>query len=178
LAGGKTNVTYISGTVHLGILYSDNNRSVCGFCDANSTGDPDKAGVAVSWGSKLQPTVAASTFEAEYSSSAYAVKEGLCVGEALQEFESSDYQAPLLIYYDNQRALELLKHPNAYQRTKHIDVAFHFARDRIVRGEVSFEYCQTDRMVAECLTKAVPVMKFKENKTAMGLVKKSSELFK
>jgi hypothetical protein len=71
----------------------------------------------------------------------------------LQEFESSDYQAPLLIYGDNQGALALLKHPNAHQRTKHIDVAFHFARDRVEHGEIVFLYCQTNSMVAECLAK-------------------------
>jgi hypothetical protein len=66
----------------------------------------------------------------------------------------------MLIFGDNQVALALLKHPNAHQRTKHIDVVFHFARDRIERRELIFEYCQTDRMVADCLTKAVPYPKY------------------
>jgi hypothetical protein len=47
-----------------------------------------------------------------------------------------------------------------------------FARDRIERGEVVFDYCQTDRMVADRLTKAVPFPKFEANKKAVGLVKK------
>jgi hypothetical protein len=48
---------------------------------------------------------------------------------------------------------------------------FIFARDRLERGEVVLDYCQTDRMVAECLTKAVPFPKFEANKKAMSLVK-------
>jgi hypothetical protein len=31
----------------------------------------------------------------------------------------------LIIFGDNQGAFALLKHPNAHQRTKHIDEAFH-----------------------------------------------------
>jgi hypothetical protein len=122
--------------------------------------------------------VAASTCEAEYMSSAFAVKEALWVRKVLQELLPSACQQPMLIFGDNQGALALLKHPNAHQRTKHIDFAFHFARDRIERGEVVLDYCQTDRMVADCLTKAVPFRKFEANKKAMGLVKKFFEISK
>jgi transposase InsO family protein len=171
---------YLAGTVELGILFRGTEQQVVGYCDADYAGDPDKrrstsgylfmmAGGVVSWGSKLQPTVAASTCEAEYISSAFAVKEALWVRKVLQELLPGGYQKPMLIFGDNQGALALLKHPNAHQRTKHIDVAFHFARDRIERGEVAFDYCQTDRMVADCLTKAVPFPKFEANKKAMGL---------
>jgi hypothetical protein len=97
----------------------------------------------------------------------------LWVRTVLQELRPGICRGPLLIFGDNQGALALLKHPNAHQRTKHIDVAFHFGQGRIGRREVVFEYCQPDRMVADCLTKAVPYPKYEENKAAMGLVEKS-----
>jgi hypothetical protein len=79
----------------------------------------------------------------------------------------------MLIFGDNEGALALLKHPNAHQRTKHIDVAFYVAQDRIERRDVVFEYCPTDRMVADGLTKAVPYPKYEKNMAARGLVEKS-----
>jgi hypothetical protein len=72
----KQALRYVSDTVHLGIPYRGDDHTVCGFCDADYAGDPDKwsstsgylflmAGGAVSWGSKLQPTEAALTCVAE-----------------------------------------------------------------------------------------------------------------
>jgi hypothetical protein len=119
-----------------------------GYCDADYADDPDKRRFtsgylfmmvgAVSWGSKLQPTVAASTCEPECMSSAFVVKESLCVRKVLQELLPSACQKTMLIFGDYQGALALLKHPNAHQRTKHIYVACHFAHDRLERGEVVF----------------------------------------
>jgi hypothetical protein len=37
------------------------------------------------------------------------------------------------ILCNNQRAVKLLRHPIASQRSKHIDVLHHFARERVAR---------------------------------------------
>jgi hypothetical protein len=47
---------------------------------------------------------------------------------------------------DNQSALALIKNPVHYQRTKHIDIIHHAVRERVVRGEVMFEFCPTQDM--------------------------------
>ena len=54
-------------------------------------------------------------------------------------------------------------------RSKHIDVAYHFARERVARGEINFEYISTDKMIADMLTKAVPPAKHDFCCKGMGL---------
>jgi hypothetical protein len=57
------------------------------------------------------------------------------------------------LHSDNQAAIALLKNPIASNRSKHIDVLHHFARERVCRGEVALSYCNTAAMLADCLTK-------------------------
>jgi hypothetical protein len=73
------------------------------------------------------------------------------------------------ILCDNQGAIKLLKHPIASVRSKHIDVIYHFARERVARKEVTFDYCATDKMVADCMTKPLPEYKFISCRNNMGV---------
>ena len=79
---------YIAGTVNYGITFGKSGLTLEAYCDADYAGDIDTrrsttgyvytlCGGAISWSSRLQPTVAASTTEAEYMAAAYATKEGL-----------------------------------------------------------------------------------------------------
>jgi hypothetical protein len=68
--------------------------------------------------------------------------------------------SPVQMLCDNQAAMKLIKHPIASMRSKHIDVQHHFVRERCSRGEVAFQYCETGEMVADCMTKALPMVKF------------------
>jgi hypothetical protein len=76
---------------------------------------------------------------------------------------------PALLFCDNQAAIKLLVNPIVSARSKHIDVLHHFARERVARKEVRFEYCRTDMMIADVLTKAVPEHKFSTCCQGMGL---------
>jgi hypothetical protein len=153
---------YLAGTTNLGLQYSPGNGTVVGYCDADYAGDPDKRkstsgyvyllnGTAISWGSKLQPTVAASTCEAEFIAAAHAAKEALWLRELIANFQVS--VKAVKINVDNQGALALLHHPTGHQRTKHIDIAHRFVQDRTERGDLLFVYCPTNEMVADCVSK-------------------------
>ncbi len=54
-------------------------------------------------------------------------------------------------------------------RSKHIDVIFHFARERVMRKDITFEYVSTDKMVADILTKPLSSTKFHFCRTSMGM---------
>ena len=173
----KSVLRYVHGTSDYSINFGGG-AGLIGYCDADYAGDVDTRrsttgfafmlnGGVITWSSRLQPTVAASTTEAEYMAAAGAVKEALWLRKLLKDL-GYDISA-VKIYCDNQGAIKLLKHPIAHARSKHIDVLHHFARERANRGEVDFEYCRTDEMVADCLTKTLPERAFLKCLAGMGI---------
>ncbi|GAX85912.1 hypothetical protein CEUSTIGMA_g13328.t1 [Chlamydomonas eustigma] len=109
-----------------------------------------------------------SSCEAEYMSVASAVKEALWLRKLAADLNLE--VKTLNMYCDNQGSIKLLKQPMASARSNHIDVMHHFVRERVARGEVQFEYCSTERMVADIFTKALPVTKLEFCRQELGLV--------
>lgn len=174
----KSVLRYLAGTTDYGITFGGGDINVRGYCDADYAGDVDTRrsttgyvfmlnGGAISWSSKRQPTVAASTTEAEYMAAANAVKEALWLRKLLSELHLPS--STISIYADNQSAIKLLKNPITTNRAKHIDVIHHFARERVIRKEVEFEYIDTTKMIADNLTKAVPEGKHIFCRDSMGV---------
>ena len=48
------------------------------------------------------------------------------------------------------------------RRTKHINVRYYFITDRIEKGDLKIEYCPTDDMVADYMTKPLQGDKFRK----------------
>ncbi len=169
---------YLTGTLDYGITFAGGDTTVIGYCDADFAGDLDTRrsttgyvfimnGGAISWQSKRQPTVAASTTEAEYMAAAQATKEALWLRKLLADLKLDT--GTMIIKADNQSAIKILKNPILSARSKHIDVIYHFARERVARQDVKFEYIDTEHMIADALTKAVPKTKFDYCCSGMGI---------
>ena len=170
---------YLVGTTDYGITYGLNSSGLVGYCDADYAGDIDTRrstsgyvfmlhGGAISWQSKRQQTVAASTTEAEYMAAGAAVKEGLWLRKLFMDFGLDT--STVSIMADNQSAIKLLRNPVTSARSKHIDVIHHFARERVLRKDVSFQYISTDKMLADVLTKALPGVKHQYCCKGMGVL--------
>jgi hypothetical protein len=177
LNAAKSVLRYLSGTAGLGIRFGLAG-GLEGWCDADFAGDlPSRrsttgfvflvAGGAVSWQSKLQPTVAHSTTEAEYMASSAAVREGLWLRHLMGDL--GVHVGVVQLQGDNQAALALINNPVITPRSKHIDVMHHFVRERVMRGEVVFSYCATAKQVADCLTKSLPYTGFAACIGSMGM---------
>ena len=65
--------------------------------------------------------------------------------------ESSD----VLINVDNQGAINQAKNPVHHQRSKHIDIKYHFIRSEIQEGTVSLNYVPSEDNIADIFTKTV-----------------------
>jgi hypothetical protein len=126
------------------------------------------AGGAVSWEARLQPTVAASSTEAEYMAAFSAVQDAVHMRSLLADLGAKQ-GSPTLIYEDNRGAMALANNTGWHKRTKHIDVKYHFLRERVATGEVKLEYVKTGDQVADMLTKALPAPALRQHRAiALG----------
>ena len=174
---------YLKGTINEKLIFRSNKREleILGFCDADWANSGDRRSITgygfqlnpngplISWKCKKQPTVALSTCEAEYMSLAAAAQEGKflislfsdLMGENLQHF---------LLYCDNQGSIALAKNPIQHQRSKHIDIRYHFVREMIKDDIMILQYVPTDENIADMFTKHIHSPKLKKFKSLiMGL---------
>jgi hypothetical protein len=157
------------------------------LCDAYAdfAADPDRrcsvggyvflrAGGAISWGSKLLPTLATSTMEAEYMAHGNGAREALWIRKLMQTFVG--VAKPVCVSCDNMGALAQMQNPVGHQRAKHIDVQHHFLCERVARGNILVSYMPTEEMVTDVLTKALGKFQHEKLCKAMGLIRVSMVL--
>uniref|UniRef100_A0A151UFD3 Copia protein n=1 Tax=Cajanus cajan TaxID=3821 RepID=A0A151UFD3_CAJCA len=130
---------------------SDNYRLI-GYSDSDWCGDVDDrkstagyvffmGNTAFTWLSKKQPIVALSTCEAEY----------------------------VVASWNNRSAIKLAKNPINHERSKHIDVRFHFIREKVKEGSVELEHVGSKEQVADIFTKPLPATTFQELRKLLGM---------
>jgi hypothetical protein len=125
----------------------EDRRSVTGWV-AKLNGDP------VSWASKKQRTVALSTCEAELYAEAAAIQEVLWLRGLLKEL-GLHTQVGSVVYGDNQSAIALTANGVKGERTKHVDIKYHFVTETVERGDVTLKWIPTTEMQADIFTKAL-----------------------
>jgi transposase InsO family protein len=180
MTGAKRVLRYLRGSRDFALTYDGSeNRDFVGYSDADWAGDTDTrrsttgltvimAGCAVSWASRLQRTVALSTTEAEYMALAEVAREITWI-RALVKDVGYKVDAPTRVNCDNQGTIALVKNPVHHKRTKHIDIRYHFTREKHEAEEISVEYCSTQDMLADILTKGLAKPKFEEIREKLGL---------
>lgn len=145
----------------------DRRRSLSGFVFTY-------LGNLVSWKTSLQPVVALSTTESEYIAATDAIKEGIWLKELASELMCCDKVVKVLC--DSQSAVCLSKNQTYHDRTKHIDVQYHFIKDVLSDGEFKLEKISTDDNPADAFTKALPAGKFDNSQDFLSLIKRESKV--
>lgn len=180
---------YLRGTIHLGIKYSGNSEvKIAGqksfecpisHCDADWAGDKSTrrsptgyiftlAGGALSWKSRLQPTVALSSTEAEYRAITEAGQELLWLRRMMECFGCRDPDATVR-QSDNLGAIHLTNKSIFHGRTKHIEIQYHWIREVVKTGELLLQHCHTNDMIADLLTKALGKSQFLRLRGKLGI---------
>lgn len=177
----KRIMRYLSHTKNHGILYSKcENLNLIGFSDSDYAADIDTrrstsgyifklSNGPITWTSKRQTVVSLSTAEAEYIAACLTVKDSIWIRKLLSELgHSCGSSTP--IYIDNQSTIKLVRNPEFHSRTKHIDVKFHFIREKYDNHEINVLYVCTRNQIADLFTKALPKEKFENLRCEMGLL--------
>jgi hypothetical protein len=79
--------------------------------------------------------------------------------------------SPTIIHCDNHSYIKLSENPVFHDKSKHIEIRYHFIKDWVQRGAVQLQYISTNEQVADILTKALPRGKHVYFRDKMGLVK-------
>lgn len=131
-------------------------------------------GGPISWSSKKQRSVATSSCESEYIALATCTKQGQWIGQILRDLNFAKYvgKDPRMVqmYGDNQGAIALTQNAHLNERSKHVDICYHFIRDLAEKGHLRVDYIPTDEMIADGMTKPLQRVKFERFKEQMGLM--------
>jgi hypothetical protein len=165
----KRIMRYLVGTTDTGLIYGSNANEITNvahinaFTDADWAGDTDDRkstggylikmnGDSVNWSSRKQRTVALSSAEAEYMAISETAKEAKWIKQLLQEMKVTNN---ITILTDNQAAKQIATNDIYHDRTKHIDIRYHFVRNDIANGVYDIKWISTRVQLADVFTKGL-----------------------
>jgi hypothetical protein len=172
----KRIMRYLAGTIDMGLIYNglsnnelngnikqNNILTIDTYVDADWAGDKDDRksttgyltkmnGNTITWSSKKQRTVALSSAEAEYMAIASGAQECKWMKQLLSEL---GYDTVVHIYTDNQAAQSIGKNDIYHDRTKHIDIRYHFVRHDIKEQIYDLIWVPTRYQLADIFTKGL-----------------------
>ena len=98
-----------------------------------------------------------------------AAQEAIWLKALLCELEEMRNDEAVKIYEDNQGSIALAKNPEFHKRTKHIDIRYHFVREKVAEGTLVLEYCSTKDMKADLMTKPILAVQFQHLRNMLGV---------
>jgi hypothetical protein len=79
-----------------------------------------------------------------------------------------------VVHCDNQSCIKLIENPVFHDRSKHIDMKYHYIQDLVQRKTVKLQYIATSEQVADILTKPLPLRQFVQMRGKLGVVENDS----
>ncbi|GAX84540.1 hypothetical protein CEUSTIGMA_g11961.t1 [Chlamydomonas eustigma] len=150
---------YLAATKLMGIEYGGRRDTFVGYSDSD----------LVSWRSRLQPTIADSSCEAEFMAAAEAIKEALWFKKLLPNLGVINEDEAVKIMCDNESAEAVLRSPRINEVSKHISRKWNFAKESVALNEVKIEHVSTANQVADIFTKPLERQKFEAGRLALGV---------
>ena len=128
-------------------------------------------GGPIDWVSRKQSTVTTSTTEAELLAMLHAGKQAIWWNNLFRKLHF-DPSHELSLKNDNQQTIRLLtaQMPVLTTKLRHVDISQHWLRERVQNGDIQVKWVNTNDMVADGFTKALPRQKQERFVKQLGLV--------
>nr|GEZ43755.1 retrovirus-related Pol polyprotein from transposon TNT 1-94 [Tanacetum cinerariifolium] len=134
---------YLKDTIHMGLCYpKDTGFELTAFLDLDHA-----------------DCTSMSLAEAEYVSLSACCAQVLWVRTQLTNYGFHFDKIPM--YCDSKAAIAISCNPVQHSRTKHIDVKYHFIKEKVEKGIVELFFVVTEYQLANLFTKALPEERFK-----------------
>ncbi|KAG8478386.1 hypothetical protein CXB51_028195 [Gossypium anomalum] len=143
---------YLRGTTDVCLQFGRTEDGVIGYVDADFAGDLDRR----------------RSLTDEYMAITEACKEAIWLKGLFTEL-NEDLQIST-VFCDSQSVIFLTKDQIFHERTKHIDVRYHFVRDIIARGDIVVSKINTHENPADIMTKSFPITKFEHCINLVGVL--------
>jgi hypothetical protein len=117
--------------------------------------------------------VALSTAEAEYIPLSMTVREAVWIRNILNELFKHEMDLNT-IHFNNQSCLNISENPLFHDKSKHIEIKYHYIRDMVQRKTVHVQYLSTREKIANLFTKPLSKTKFEYFCERLGLVENAS----
>ena len=165
----KRILRYLKATYNHGLLYQPGTATLTAYSDADYAGNPDTrhstggfcvylGSNLVSWSSKKQKTVSRSSAEAEYRQLAYTAAELSWLRSLYKDLHLN--LVPPTIWCDNISSIALASNPVFHSRTKHLEVDYHYVREKVVRKQLVVSYVCSQDQLADIFTKGLSSSRF------------------
>jgi hypothetical protein len=181
LVAAKHVMRYLKGTLDFGLCYNgDQDFKLIGYTDSDWAGSvSDKKSTSgccfslgssmTSWQSRKQSSISLSMEEAEYILACSATCEVIWLRKLLTGLFDLEMEATMILC-DNQSCIKMTKNHVFHDKSKHIEIRYHYICDMVQRGAIKFQYVCTYEQVADVLTKPLSHVKFEHFRDKLGIV--------
>ncbi|KAI4385472.1 hypothetical protein MLD38_003494 [Melastoma candidum] len=97
--------------------------------------------------------------EVEYRALANGAAEVLWLQKLLTELQV-EFQKLSVLYCDNLSSIQLISNHIIHARTKHVEIDYHFVREKVVDGSFVVQHVHSEDQIADPCTKLIPVQRF------------------
>jgi hypothetical protein len=165
----KFRLWYPKGSTFDLIGYFDADYTGCKIDRKNTSGTCQFLGRSLmSWTSKKQNSVALSTAKAKYIAAGHCCAQLLWMRKTLRDYGYKLSKVTLLC--DNESAIRMANNPVEHNRTKHIDIWYHFLRDHQQKGDIEIAYVSTHNQLADIFTKPLDEKTFSKLRNELNIL--------